>query len=124
MSKEIFIYSLKKQDFESKVQSGEIDNTRIGIIAETAEIWVKGEYYPLAPDFAKIGSTTADQFKTSANSVNGLVSGGVFTQYDVGDGKASYHHLTKFKIDALGAKYLRMSGTLLSASSSIKILEL
>lgn len=60
MSKEIFIYSLKKQDFESKVQSGEIDNTRIGIIAETTEIWVKGEYYPLAPDFAKIGSTSDD----------------------------------------------------------------
>ena len=73
--------------------------------------------------FARIGSTTADQFKKSVTSIDGIVSGGVFSTFDIGDGNANYDHLVQFKIDALGAKYLRMSSHLMSPSSVIMINE-
>ena len=72
--------------------------------------------------FEKIGFTTADQFKSSVTTIEGLVSGGVFSTYDAGDGQ-TYAHLKRFKIDAAGAKYLRMSSHLISGSSVIMVNE-
>lgn len=47
MAKEFIVYSEKKADFETQVASGSVDTSQIGVIAETAEFWVNGSYYPL-----------------------------------------------------------------------------
>lgn len=45
--KEFIVYSATKAEFEAQVASGEVDNTQIGVIAETGEFWGKGNYHPL-----------------------------------------------------------------------------
>lgn len=45
--KEFIVYSATKAEFEAQVTSGEVDNTQIGVIAETGEFWEKGNYHPL-----------------------------------------------------------------------------
>lgn len=45
--KEFIVYSATKAEFEAQVASGEVDNTQIGVIAETGEFWEKGNYHPL-----------------------------------------------------------------------------
>ena len=47
MAKEFVVYSKTKAKFEAQVASGEVDNTQIGIIAESGEFWEKGNYHPL-----------------------------------------------------------------------------
>lgn len=45
--KEFIVYSPTRASFEAQVASGEVDNTQIGIIAESGEFWEKGNYHPL-----------------------------------------------------------------------------
>lgn len=45
--KEFIVYSPSKTSFEAMVASGEVDNTQIGIIAESGEFWENGNYHPL-----------------------------------------------------------------------------
>ena len=47
MAKEFIVYSATRAAFESLVASGEVDNTQIGIIAESGEFWENGNYHPL-----------------------------------------------------------------------------
>ena len=47
MAKEFIVYSPTKALFEAQVASGEVDNTQIGIIAESGEFWENGNYHPL-----------------------------------------------------------------------------
>lgn len=47
MAKELFVYSPYKSKFEEQVSSGAVDDSQIGIIAETGELWVKGTYLPI-----------------------------------------------------------------------------
>lgn len=45
--KEFIVYSATRASFEAQVASGEVDNTQIGIIAESGEFWENGNYHPL-----------------------------------------------------------------------------
>lgn len=45
--KEFIVYSATRASFEALVASGEVDNTQIGIIAESGEFWENGNYHPL-----------------------------------------------------------------------------
>lgn len=47
MAKEFIVYSTSRASFEALVASGEVDNTQIGIIAESGEFWENGNYHPL-----------------------------------------------------------------------------
>lgn len=47
MAKEFIVYSATRAAFEALVASGEVDNTQIGIIAESGEFWENGNYHPL-----------------------------------------------------------------------------
>ena len=47
MAKEFIVYSPSRSSFEALVASGEVDNTQIGIIAESGEFWENGNYHPL-----------------------------------------------------------------------------
>lgn len=47
MAKELFVYSPYKSKFEEQVSSGAVDDSQIGIIAESGELWVKGTYLPI-----------------------------------------------------------------------------
>lgn len=47
MAKEFIVYSATRATFEALVASGEVDNTQIGIIAESGEFWENGNYHPL-----------------------------------------------------------------------------
>ncbi len=47
MAKEFIVYSATRASFEAQVASGEVDNTQIGIIAESGEFWENGNYHPL-----------------------------------------------------------------------------
>lgn len=44
---ELFVYCATKADFERELSSGNVSASQIGIIAETAEFWSNGAYYPL-----------------------------------------------------------------------------
>lgn len=44
---ELFVYCATKADFERELASGNVSTSHIGIIAETAEFWSNGAYYPL-----------------------------------------------------------------------------
>lgn len=44
---ELFVYCATKTDFERELSSGNVSASQIGIIAETAEFWSNGAYYPL-----------------------------------------------------------------------------
>lgn len=44
---ELFVYCATKAEFERELSSGNISTSQIGIIAETAEFWSNGAYYPL-----------------------------------------------------------------------------
>ena len=48
MAKEFIIYSSTKRRFESEVANGNVDYAQIGLIADTAEVWINGAYYPFA----------------------------------------------------------------------------
>jgi hypothetical protein len=74
-------------------------------------------------DFAKIAHTTADAFKSTATTISGVVSEGVFQDYDPGANGAGKFHLVRFRIDAPGAKYLRISSRSLSDASDIRVME-
>lgn len=45
--KEFIVYCPSRSSFEALVDSGEVDNTQIGIIAESGEFWENGNYHPL-----------------------------------------------------------------------------
>ena len=47
LPKEFIVYSPSRASFEALVASGEVDNTQIGIIAESGEFWENGNYHPL-----------------------------------------------------------------------------
>lgn len=44
---ELFVYCATKAEFERELSSGNVSTSQIGIIAETAEFWSNGAYYPL-----------------------------------------------------------------------------
>lgn len=47
MAKELFVYAETKSKFLSQKLVGKIDDTQIGIIAETGEFWFQDSFYPL-----------------------------------------------------------------------------
>lgn len=72
MAKELFVYSPYKIKFKEQVSSGAVDDSQIGIIAETGELWVKGTYLPIVDlskkaDISK-GVITADGIKDSTDT--------------------------------------------------------
>lgn len=72
MAKELFVYSPYKSKFEEQVSSGAVDDSQIGIIAETGELWVKGTYLPIVDlsnkaDINK-GVIVADGLKDSTDT--------------------------------------------------------
>lgn len=72
MAKELFVYSPYKSKFEEQVSSGAVDDSQIGIIAETGELWVKGTYLPIVDlsnkaDISK-GVIEADGLKDSTDT--------------------------------------------------------
>ena len=72
MAKELFVYSPYKIKFKEQVSSGAVDDSQIGIIAETGELWVKGTYLPIVDlskkaDISK-GVITADGFKDGTDT--------------------------------------------------------
>lgn len=70
--------------------------------------------------FSVLGYTTADKFKASSTTISGLVSNGVFVQdATVGAGD----HLRSFVVIKENTKYMRLSATAMSASSSIMVAE-
>jgi hypothetical protein len=72
MAKELFVYSPYKSKFKEQVSSGAVDDSQIGIIAETGELWVKGTYLPIVDlsnkaDISK-GVIEADGFKDGTDT--------------------------------------------------------
>lgn len=47
MAKEFIVYSATKEAFQAAVTAGTVDRSQIGIIADTAEVWINGQYLPL-----------------------------------------------------------------------------
>lgn len=43
------MYAEAKTTFDSMVQSGAVTSSQIGLIGDTGEVWIDGEYYPFAP---------------------------------------------------------------------------
>lgn len=43
------MYAEAKATFENMVQSGAVTSSQIGLIGDTGEVWIDGEYYPFAP---------------------------------------------------------------------------
>lgn len=74
--KEFIVYSKTKAEFEALVSSNEVDNTQMGIIAETGEMWWEGEYRPIAEtapfakDLTGVLEATPEEFtfRTSAGT--------------------------------------------------------
>lgn len=48
MAKEFIVYSSTKAKFKAQVANGTVDATQIGIIGDTAEVWINGRYQPFA----------------------------------------------------------------------------
>ncbi len=46
---ELIVYAEAKDTFDSMVQSGAVTASQIGLIGDTGEVWIDGEYYPFAP---------------------------------------------------------------------------
>lgn len=57
---EFVVYSETKDAFKSMLASGEIDITQIGLIGDTGEVWINGEYYPFG-----ITSTALSNLQTT-----------------------------------------------------------
>lgn len=55
---EFVVYSETRAAFESLVTAGDIDTTQIGLIGDTGEVWINGKYYPLTPEYVKLGKDT------------------------------------------------------------------
>lgn len=47
MAKEFIVYSATKEAFQAEVEAGTVDMSQIGVIADTAEVWINGQYLPL-----------------------------------------------------------------------------
>lgn len=60
---ELIVYAEHKDTFESMVQSGAVTTSQIGLIGDTGEVWIDGEYYPFAPQ----GSGSAGDWGLSFN---------------------------------------------------------
>lgn len=71
MVKEYFVYSSTKAKFAAQVANGTVDATQIGIIGDTAEVWINGVYRPIAPllDYAKRSEVAAGYLPKNALSV-------------------------------------------------------
>lgn len=48
MAKEFIVYSPTKAKFAEAVANNDVDRSQIGFIADTAEVWINGGYYPFA----------------------------------------------------------------------------
>lgn len=71
MAKGFIVYSSTKAKFKAQVANGTVDATQIGIIGDTAEVWINGAYHPIAPllDYAKRSEVVAGYLPKNALSV-------------------------------------------------------
>jgi hypothetical protein len=71
MAKEFIVYSATKEAFQAEVEAGTVDMSQIGIIADTAEVWINRAYHPIAPllDYAKRSEVAAGYLPKNALSV-------------------------------------------------------
>lgn len=78
---ELIVYAEHKDTFESMVQSGAVTASQIGLIGDTGEVWIDGEYYPFAPQ----GSGSTGDWGLSFNVQAPL---GDATKYTIQQGDA------------------------------------
>ena len=67
MSNPLIVYSRSKSAFAEQVTSGEVDSTQVGLIGDTGEVWMGGEYRPLHCDIYVTEFTLADCDAAIAN---------------------------------------------------------
>lgn len=67
MSNPLIVYSRSKSAFAEQVTSGEVDSSQVGLIGDTGEVWMGGEYRPLHCDIYVTEFTLADCDAAIAN---------------------------------------------------------
>lgn len=67
MSNPLIVYSRTKSAFAEQVTSGEVDSSQVGLIGDTGEVWMGGEYRPLHCDIYVTDFTLADCDAAIAN---------------------------------------------------------
>ncbi len=107
---ELIVYAEAKATFESMVQSGAVTSSQIGLIGDTGEVWIDGEYYPFAPQ----GSGSAGDWGLSFNV---QATPGDATKYTIQQGNGA-------QLDILVPEIVTSANSYLSFLPTFKTIQL
>jgi hypothetical protein len=75
MAKEFIVYSATKEAFQAEVEAGTVDTSQIGVIADTAEVWINKQYLPFAmPRNAHSTTPRLQQYALRASTDGSVVT--------------------------------------------------
>lgn len=75
MAKEFIVYSATKEAFQAEVEAGTVDMSQIGVIADTAEVWINKQYLPFAmPRNAHSTTPRLQQYALRASTDGSVVT--------------------------------------------------
>lgn len=75
MAKEFIVYSATKEAFQAEVEAGTVDASQIGVIADTAEVWINKQYLPFAmPRNAHSTTPRLQQYALRASTDGSVVT--------------------------------------------------
>lgn len=75
MAKEFIVYSASKEAFQAAVEAGTVDASQIGVIADTAEVWINKQYLPFAmPRNAHSTTPRLQQYALRASTDGSVVT--------------------------------------------------
>lgn len=75
MAKEFIVYSATKEAFQAAVEAGTVDMSQIGVIADTAEVWINKQYLPFAmPRNAHSTTPRLQQYALRASTDGSVVT--------------------------------------------------
>lgn len=75
MAKEFIVYSATKEAFQAEVEAGTVDMSQIGVIADTAEVWINKQYLPFAmPRNAHSTTPRLQQYALRASTGGSVVT--------------------------------------------------
>lgn len=139
MDNEFIVYSETKELFESQVSSNQIDQTQIGVIAETGELWVRGNYYPLTKlktingqpvygdgDINVAGGSNAEPtheeftFRASAGADNSISDESAIIKRIKGNTIVWNQHVGNPAFSASGGNWSAVGGSLKYSTSSAR----
>lgn len=75
MNKEFIVYGATKEAFQAAVEAGTVDMSQIGVIADTAEVWINKQYLPFAmPRNAHSTTPRLQQYALRASTDGSVVT--------------------------------------------------